>query len=547
MRTPLAFAIGSCLGQGKWAWFRKRSGLLSHFITFDEASRGPLGCVSLIWLLRSWHWASLGAWVTLALLAIDPFMQAVLLYDGQKDVVGLSDSRIPRATGMDVGEWSKETTLQLQYYGNNDVLSNYRVYPDIGMSMTTIFGFVNTSTTSPSQPPLVYCRTGNCTWPTYSSVGICSRCLDISEHLIKERGLGIPDESIFSKCYDSSSLFVTNYTTYAIPYSPVRRALIQNTNGFARKSACLPRARIGLSVVFRPNETYRFKDSNTLLASFALVELEAGYWNNQTAIEDAKARATECVLEFCGRVHEAEMRDGQVDESLVLETTLKPTNSFRPIREIAPDLMDRVEQDSKNSLAEFYITGFRSDSWGGIETVLERTDLQIQIPQTANLPGDVQETFNITQKSIVTLMNFLSANSTLDSITYAISNSTNLTTTFETAAHLISNRVREIDGSMANGFSEQWVIYIHVRWDYIYFPVIVLAAGYLFTIVVILDSFGFGPEVMKSDLLPTLLFGLDTQTRMSLRNEKSEEGKCKDRTLVMLNEDADGLALRTVT
>ncbi|OTA92913.1 hypothetical protein M434DRAFT_386502 [Hypoxylon sp. CO27-5] len=491
------------------------------------------------------HWASLGAWATLALLAIDPFLQAVVLYEGRKDVAGQSDSTIPKAMGMDVGEWLEETTLWIQYYGNNDVLSNYRIYPDIGLSTTSIFGFVNTSTTSSSQPPLVYCRTGNCTWPTYSSIGICSRCLDISEYLVEERGIGIPDESIFSKCYDSSSTFVTNYTTYAVSYSPARRALIQNTDGFARASSCLPRTHIGLSVVFRPNETYRFKDSDTLLASFALVELEADYWNNQTAIEDAKARATECALEFCGRVYEAQMRDGQVDESLMLKSTLKLNNSFRPLREIAPDLMDMVQEDSRNSLAEFYITGFRGDATGGIETVLERTDLQIQIPQIANLPGDVQKSFNITQKSIVTMMNFLSANSTLDSITYAVSNSTNITTTFETAAHLISNRVREIDGSMANGFSEQWVIYIHVRWDYFYFPVIVLAAGYLFIIVVILDSFGFGPEVMKSDLLPTLLFGLDSQTRMSLRNEKSEAGKCKDRTLVMLKEDADGLALRT--
>ncbi|KAI1411330.1 hypothetical protein F5Y13DRAFT_200940 [Hypoxylon sp. FL1857] len=522
MKTPLAFAIGSGLGQGKWAWFRKRPGQLSHFIAFDEASRGPLGCVSLIRRFRSWHWASLGAWVTLALLAMDPFLQAVILYEGRNDTSSISDSRIPKARGLDVGEWSKQTTITTDYYGSTDVLSYYRIYPDVGMSMTSIFGFVNTSTTSPSQPPLVYCRTGNCTWHTYSSVGICSRCSDISEHLVKEKRIGIPDESVFS----------VYYTTYAIPYSATRRALLQNTDGFIAESGCPPRSRVGLSAVFRPNETYRFQDSDTLLASFAL-----------TAIEDATARATECALEFCGRAYEAKMYDGQVNESPVVQSTLKTANSFRPIRDIPQDIMDKVEGDFGNSLAGLDLIGFRPEITSGIESVLERTDLQIRFPDATKLPGDVQQEFNITQKSIVTMMDFLSTNSTLEYITYALSNSTNTTTTFEIAAHLISNRARETDGSMASGPSEQWVIYICVRWNYLWFPVIVVVAGYVFIIVVILDFFGL--EVMKSDLLPSLLFGPDAETRTLLRNERSQGRKCEEMMLAMWDEDADGTALRT--
>ncbi|GAW25277.1 putative pyridoxamine 5 -phosphate oxidase [Rosellinia necatrix] len=53
VKTPLAFVVGSCLGQGKWSWFTKRSGPLSGFVTFDDASRGPLGCAALLWWLKS--------------------------------------------------------------------------------------------------------------------------------------------------------------------------------------------------------------------------------------------------------------------------------------------------------------------------------------------------------------------------------------------------------------------------------------------------------------------------------------------------------------
>lgn len=53
IKAPLAFAIGSCLGQAKWSWFTKRSGPLSGFVAFDDASRGPLGSAALLWWLKS--------------------------------------------------------------------------------------------------------------------------------------------------------------------------------------------------------------------------------------------------------------------------------------------------------------------------------------------------------------------------------------------------------------------------------------------------------------------------------------------------------------
>lgn len=54
LRMPLAFAIGSCLGQGKWSWFKKREAPVREFVAFDAASRGPMGSLSLLWWLKSW-------------------------------------------------------------------------------------------------------------------------------------------------------------------------------------------------------------------------------------------------------------------------------------------------------------------------------------------------------------------------------------------------------------------------------------------------------------------------------------------------------------
>lgn len=50
-KTPLAYLVGSSIDQSKWIWFTGKDGPVSTFTTIDEAGRGPLGCISLLWLL----------------------------------------------------------------------------------------------------------------------------------------------------------------------------------------------------------------------------------------------------------------------------------------------------------------------------------------------------------------------------------------------------------------------------------------------------------------------------------------------------------------
>ena len=47
-KATLAFAVSSAFGQHKWNWFRTRQDELRVFVTFDEATRGPLGGIKLL-------------------------------------------------------------------------------------------------------------------------------------------------------------------------------------------------------------------------------------------------------------------------------------------------------------------------------------------------------------------------------------------------------------------------------------------------------------------------------------------------------------------
>lgn len=48
MLTP----VTSCLSQLKWLWFSRRNHPLRDIAFFDDASRGPWGCLLLLWRLR---------------------------------------------------------------------------------------------------------------------------------------------------------------------------------------------------------------------------------------------------------------------------------------------------------------------------------------------------------------------------------------------------------------------------------------------------------------------------------------------------------------
>ncbi|KAI0970343.1 hypothetical protein F4678DRAFT_473222 [Xylaria arbuscula] len=529
VKTPLAFAIGSCLGQGKWSWFTKRSGPLSGFVTFDDASRGPLGCVSLLWWLKSRHWASLGAWVTLLLLGVDPFWQAVIQYSGKLVPIEHDDSSILTSRQLNVGDWYGDDAVTLDYHGYDNVYKSYILYPDIGMTATLLIAAVNSSSSDLTQPPGISCRTGNCTWPLYTTLGICNTCFDVTDQVIKKQGFGMPDEDPFSSCQDTSFVVEENYTSYILPYPTDRRAILQNFNGYIHQSPfeCELRSRVGLSPAFRPLDTYKFKESRTLLASFALLELSDAYWNNLTTIEQSTPKATECAFEFCALAYEAQMRDGRPRESVLSLSKERVNDSYSPIGDLSPEI-----QGSRLTTAQF-------------TSLIPRYDLQVTLSQDLGFKNRLR-VFNITQRSIATMMDDLTRNATLDGITFGISNTTNIRQTFDNIAHLLTYRMREVDGGIALGSSEQWVVFTHVRWQFVIFPVITLVFGYIFTIGAILDSQRLDLRTMKSDTISTLIWGLDNGTRQYLRYEKQQYDRCSDNMAVKLYTEVDGLQLRAL-
>jgi hypothetical protein len=83
-KTTLLFPLSECIGQLKWGYFTQPR-QLSKMHAFDIASRGPWGATLFLWETNgiAAPLASIGAAVTILLLAFEPFMQQVIVFESR--------------------------------------------------------------------------------------------------------------------------------------------------------------------------------------------------------------------------------------------------------------------------------------------------------------------------------------------------------------------------------------------------------------------------------------------------------------------------------
>ncbi|KAJ3519282.1 hypothetical protein NM208_g14184 [Fusarium decemcellulare] len=520
VKTPLAFVVGNCIAQGKWAWFSKRQGPLAAFVAIEEAGRGPLGSLQLMWKLKLRHWVSFGAVITLGLLAIDPLLQSVILYQGKMSPAAASGAVIARSSRLDIGQWFFDAVFEAgQKFGGREALVNcYDLYPDIGVSAATQMGFVNTPLLSLIEPP------------------------DVSSRMKRQTGLGMDERCTNSFTYQEP------FVEYRLPYGQKRDPLIMwgMRDKYENETvSCNKRqgTRTELAVSFRPNETISFQDWDTLLASFATIHVEDDYWSGRIPWKEATVQATECALQYCIQVYKPTMESGKVVEGEIPVSFQRVPGSWgmdfetsrNPIND--PRLLKDVQDAFGSSLARLN----ESSCW-----LFPRYDLQLEIlEEDTTLPRDVQRVFNITHKSVATMMESFGPE-TVRSINRALSNSTNITASFDSAARLTSFRMREIDNIPAEGSAEHWVIYIRVRWPPIAAPVAICIAVIVFSGRVIIESRRIHLEALKSDPMELLLHGFDSASRDYLR-ENRYKGLKVDEVNVKLQGEAEGPELRANT
>jgi Protein of unknown function (DUF3176) len=162
-RSLLVYPLTAGLSQWKWLTYRKHPFPLSKLQHFDDAASGPWGALQLFFRPPYPPFIALGAFAMGVAVAFEPFVQQSLTFPSRQIVVG--EAFMPRSTFFNV------SFDQSTRYGAAMEVAIYQNMVGLGTPAVK-------STISPN------CKTGNCEWKQYTSIGVCSQCADITNKLV---------------------------------------------------------------------------------------------------------------------------------------------------------------------------------------------------------------------------------------------------------------------------------------------------------------------------------------------------------------------------
>lgn len=311
----LIVPVHSAIGQIKWLRTTETTPM-ADFRTFDEASRGPWGsalliikgkggCVNLQFNTH-YHTAlnsnnrfvgTFGAIITIFALGISTFTQQTLKYDNIYP--STLNSQMPVARNIDLK--AIDTHLASVPY-------------------VALFSPPNTLFTATAT-----CGSGNCTWESYQTLGICNTCKDLSSELTRRIEQSVPFEG---NPYNYTTYHYTLPNGFGIsgrqPESsdPIVNAILNVTTTRTKYDLFTP----------EPLDSIAFKDDvygSKLLSVFAVgaqpgtvpTEPEEDWMATMVGKLYAPPVAFECLFQFCVRNMRANFTNGTLFETEISNLT----------------------------------------------------------------------------------------------------------------------------------------------------------------------------------------------------------------------------------
>ncbi|KAF6841144.1 hypothetical protein CPLU01_00705 [Colletotrichum plurivorum] len=536
-RASLAFAISACISQGKWNWYRKTQDNVVVFDRFEEASRGPWGSLRLLWWTKFKTFTAIGALTAVILIGFEPFLQAIVTFSGEWDLSNIAT--IGKTQVLDAGNYGvvlhagPTAAFPLpepwELFGVVTMVPEY----DFGALAAIWEGFSDLSSTDIMRPNF-NCSTGNCTWPPFASLAVCSSCNDISSLLTKSEGSAeIGDPAALTIPWKNNSNIRlygdTDYMRYSIPQLNLN---ISNRKGFCSENRSVHQsAKITARATCRPDETISFGDLKTLIISHAMLQSSQRYRQGQERWNDSVVTAEECALYFCTNIYKSEVKQG------VLEETVLKSYSNRNLESYTtgfPGLIGNYKAFNQNVSYSLYNPERLDSERIDLQLVISKEDFfaATKIEETANLH------FNITYNTTGSLIDYFVqefSRPPADGHQLIYSNypperppimtglgaSTNVTKTFENVAASLTKwmRNRSLKEEPFTGVEKRWVVRIRVNWEYLILPIFALLGGCVFCLVSITETRGLGLPAWRGSALATLAYGLDAESRALLRGE----------------------------
>ncbi|KAJ0423352.1 hypothetical protein BJY00DRAFT_310477 [Aspergillus carlsbadensis] len=446
---------------------------------FDDASRGPLGSLLILFRYKSWSLVSLGALITVLSLAFDPFMQQLLSYPLREAPSVTALASLQQCTTYDPGPQD-----------------------DFGLRKATNAGIW---TDNFELEPM--CESGNCTWPAFSSVGICSVCEDITplaqiEGCIMPFNASLVNTTQKARCM----LSVSPGNTKLIPFevAPATARTIDKELRSDFFTLGIPKEVVWAHMPLQRAEGNPYPFTGVYNTSLQVISHATLNLPNEDPVDEHPERglrvekATQCGLTVCARQYQAAVANGRTSINITAVDCGDIVLSGADGEETC--WVSNAQVDGK---PVFEVCNVVNLAHGLGTTVLEGRYYYDWLygPSDTLESGERNWRFNRIG---------LSNN---DKSTIAHNMDSIVNTTLPRLLHNVAASLTQLGRDRANstlrGTASVSEAYVRVNWIWISLPATVVVLTLLFLVLTLLANRVHGAELWKSSILPVLYHGLD--------------------------------------
>ncbi|KAF2807923.1 uncharacterized protein BDZ99DRAFT_522530 [Mytilinidion resinicola] len=502
-KAALILPVSEAIGQLKWVWFKKESKLMDFF-TFDSASRGPWGSLMLIWTTKCKHLATLGAVITILALAFETMFQQIVAYPERAVIVGNSSVAVARSFHV-----------QPRWGGSIHDAPSLISDPQTSMFISTaIYSNSNDTFT----PPPSNCPSGNCSWPTYSSLAVCNQCKDVTNLLYYQ----CRNYTIVDYVADNAS-----NTNKACGWLLNNTLMVGKDDlGSIEEHSYHYLSMLAVSMPSDPSSDKKWNSTLFQDVAYPLLDLYVAFIPGGP--EAAKRNDTpvmlECLMSWCVQSYQGIHEGGVLNETRV-STYLDPTTT-------RVSEADMLAGKQPVTLSPSDVNGTFTVSNSTTEAVRQ----QLAFGGTAGLtPTDFSDHEGEFETYGNGLFNFV-FQPPYDIVPY-----------LDNIAAAMTNSVRRKDNGTELVRGSAWApqTFVQIRWIWILLPALLLIFSFVFLVGTIVKSTRQNVAVWKTSALAILLHGLSGDARHMLDPETpaSEVEATAQRVQVVLSSEKDASKL----
>ncbi|OAX81902.1 hypothetical protein ACJ72_03756 [Emergomyces africanus] len=427
VKVSTLFVVAASISQLKWLWLRDMRSLQDVQI-FDDASRGPLGALYMIFYFRGGHLASLGALITILALALDPFMQQIIVYP-----VGV--------VYRESGEASVARTENVTYAAQGQKGLRMGAVLEQGI-MNAIYNGDSAPKSEPS------CPTGNCTWPVFHSIGVCTRCIDMADKVTLE-GACTPGD--FLDMEKNCTISFQHGVPIVNPYDGQH------------------------FLSYYPTNRWQFRGYYQPLFALGWLEIDYSTLTNTTPV----ARAMECMFTYCLERYNVSVAAGVS----IIKT--EPVHVASMHQQSGWNVTEPLLPINDKERATTFIVDYNAGHalWNGL---------------ILNLLGNATTSPESTD--------FFIPSNTFIGIARTIDDKAHM---MNTIARSLTNSLLQPSNQTMTGVVGVPEKFIQVRWGWIALPTFIVIITMLFLCLVILGTKRHEVEIWKSSSLALLYHGLE--------------------------------------